>query len=132
LLDTSGQLLEAVNTTSTGSIVGTALTTTSLLFGAQYGPFGTGPADGVPLYPGTFNLGPSCAINTTGMADNFWNVKVIFTASSSDPNGFTWQVQAGTVLPEVPYAIVLPLSAVAITGAGVWVLRRRRSPAATG
>jgi hypothetical protein len=81
------------------------------------------------LYSGTWNMGISCTdANSPANADNVWNIPVTFTdvSTSVDPNGFQWQVTPGTSLPETPYAIALPLSAVALGGGAFLVLRRRR------
>jgi hypothetical protein len=138
LIETDGVTsLEAVPTDSTAGLQDTSLVTTPLEFEPAYGPFD--PTDsnpsGQPMHPGTFNMGISCA-NTSagGTADNYWNVQIVVAQNANDPGGndFTWTIVPAAVTPEVPFAIVLPLSAAAVAGAGVWVLRRRRHPATTG
>jgi len=48
---------------------------------------------------GIWETGIACATSTGALADN-WNAEVTFTASSSDPNGFTWTaLAAGTSAP---------------------------------
>jgi hypothetical protein len=51
------------------------------------GDFGTG----MDLHPGIFNVGVAC-VTPSGHIDGsgFWNVQIAFTASSTDPGGFTW------------------------------------------
>jgi fibronectin type 3 domain-containing protein len=43
-----------------------------------------------------WNAGIACA-NASGVVTDFWNTQVTFTASGSDPNGFTWTAVPGTV-----------------------------------
>jgi hypothetical protein len=118
---------EGVNTTSTGGVF---LPVPTFDWTAYFGNFGSSSTSGLPIYPGTFNLGISCA-TSTGAADNFWNVQIQFAASTTDPNQFTWTVVPTAATPEVPYAVLLPLSAAGIAGAGILVLRRRRRPSVT-
>jgi hypothetical protein len=86
--------------------------------------FGTG-AD---LNNGTFNVGIACA-DPSGVVDgdNFWNTQVTFVGTSPNPPGtvFTWSAQSNPT-PEVPMAILVPLSGAAVVGAGVMLMRRRR------
>jgi hypothetical protein len=100
---------------------------------AVYTPGGPGANPAGTLYQGTWNMGISCTdANSPANADNVWNIPVTFTdvpvgtGQGQDPNGFMWQVTPGTSLPETPYAIALPLSAVALGGGAFLVLRRRR------
>jgi hypothetical protein len=92
------------------------------------GAFGTSAADGLPLYPATFNVGIMCADNNAN-PDKWWNAQITFAASSTDPNGFTWEVVQPAATPEAPFAIALPLSALGVAGVSVLVLRRRRRTA---
>lgn len=97
--------------------------TPSMSFGTNYGAFGT------TLKAGTYNIGISC-VTSAGVADNFWNGQVTFAASTSDPNGYTYTVGSpAPSTPEAPFAVALPLSAVALVGVGALVLRRRRRSA---
>jgi hypothetical protein len=77
--------------------------------------------------PGVWETGIACA-NTSGVLTDYWNAQVTFTASGSDPNGFTWTFTPPAVTPEAPYTLLLPLLAVAIVGGSI-VIRRRRSRA---
>lgn len=79
-------------------------------FGAVNTAEGTGAIVGIPLdftwsrlttkdlFPNgekstTWNGGIACA-NTNGVVTNYWNSQIVFTASASDPRGFTWRVVA--------------------------------------
>jgi hypothetical protein len=81
---------------------------------------------GLDLHNGTFNIGIACVNNNTGAIDNnqFWSLQVTFTGTST---AFTWTSAPGPTTPEVPFAIILPLSAVAILlGGGVLFYRRKQ------
>jgi hypothetical protein len=80
---------------------------------------------GLDLYPGTFNVGIAC-ITPTGGVDTyrFWNTQFTF-AATGDTNVFSWSGQSAPT-PEVPYAVILPLSGAAVIGAGAFLLLRRR------
>ena len=80
------------------------------------------------LFAGNWNMGISCTdANSPANADNVWNVPVTFTDSATDANHFTWAVAQPTpVVPETPYAIYLPLSALGLIGATYLFLRRRK------
>jgi hypothetical protein len=85
LLDFGGNPYANNNTTTTGAF---PLPLPTFAWSPGYaGNFGVGLA----IYPGTFNVGVAC-VTTTGTTDKFWNVQMVFTASSSDPNGFTWNL----------------------------------------
>ena len=82
------------------------------------------------LYSGTsgvWETGLVCA-NSSGAVTDYWNAEVTFTASGSDPNGFTFAAVpgVGTGSPEVPLPILLPLMAIAIFGGAYGINRRRR------
>jgi len=47
-----------------------------------------------PTASGVWEAGIVCA-NSSGVPVNFWNTEVTFSASSSDPNGFTWSATPG-------------------------------------
>jgi hypothetical protein len=48
-----------------------------------------------------WNAGIACA-NASGVMTDYWNTQVTFTASTSDPNGFTWTAVAGTTTTTTP------------------------------
>jgi hypothetical protein len=65
--------------------------------------FGANAASGDDLYPGTFNIGIACVTHTGAIDSNeFWNIQITFTASSSDTGGFTWAL--------APFATVTSLT----------------------
>ncbi len=87
-------------------------------YGSYYGAIntaeGTGQIVGFPLdftwsrlttkdlFPhgqksSTWEGGIACA-NTDGVVTNYWNSQIVFTASTSDPRGFTWRVVAQPAL----------------------------------
>jgi hypothetical protein len=130
----SGGAYAGETTTSTGGVIPPA----SLEFGNNYGPFdpnatSTNNQSGDFLYPGTFNIGIACTNPSSGAAttDQYWPLQVTLTADSSDPNGYQWAPVSGASTPEVPFAVILPLSAVGIAGAGFLIARRRRSRTVT-
>ena len=45
----------------------------------------------------TWHAGIACA-DTNGVVTNYWDSQIVFTASSSDPRGFTWRVVADASL----------------------------------
>jgi hypothetical protein len=70
--------------------------------------------------------GIACA-NVHGVVTNYWNSEVLFTASSTDPGGFTWRViQPQAATSNVGVVVGVGLGAVAV-GLGVvaFVLSRR-------
>jgi hypothetical protein len=112
---------------STGTVP--ALPTFSWKFFTPAGNSGGDYGAGQDLGPGQYNIGIACFNTTTGAVDgnNFWNEVVTFTTSSSDAGGFTWTtVTNNPQTPETPFAVLLPLSALALLGGGAFVLRRRR------
>ncbi|MGA3149505.1 MAG: fibronectin type III domain-containing protein [Acidimicrobiales bacterium] len=50
---------------------------------------------------GIWEAGIACA-NTSGAVTDYWNVEVTFTASGTDPNGFTWTAPAVPAAPNAP------------------------------
>lgn len=89
-----------------------------IAYGAYYGTVntaqGTGQIVGIPpqftwsrltakeLFPkgektATWEGGVACA-DTHGVVTDYWNSQIAFTASPSDPKGFTWKVVAQPVL----------------------------------
>jgi hypothetical protein len=92
-------------------------------------------AAGQDLFPGTWDLGIACTAPGSAAPTNYWNAQITLTAvpkgtgAGQDPNGFTWSVVPTTQTPEIPFAVILPLSALGIAGVGAIVLRRKRRPA---
>jgi hypothetical protein len=86
---------------------------------------------GLDLHNGTFNVGIACVVPSTGAIDNnqFWSLQVTFSGTNT---AFTWSSAPGPTTPEVPMAIILPLSAVAIllVGGVLFHRRKQRVPAA--
>ena len=70
-----------------------------------------------------WNTGIACA-NASGAVTDYWNAQVVFTATSSDSNGFIWAVGPSTGAPEVPFTIILPVIAAVVIGGAVWLRRR--------
>jgi hypothetical protein len=77
----------------------------------------------------TFNFGIMCA-NRYGAATTYWNAEVAFTASSTDPGGFTWTVigvpkatSGGTSVATVA-GVAIGVAAVGGVLALVWSRRR--------
>jgi hypothetical protein len=79
---------------------------------------------------GVWEAGVLCA-NASGAVTDYWNTEVTFNSSGTDPDGFTWSAAPGDpnngANPEVPYALILPVLAVAIIGGTLLIKRRRRS-----
>ncbi len=50
---------------------------------------------------GIWEAGIACA-NTSGAVTDYWNVQVTFTASGTDPHGFTWTAPAVPAAPNAP------------------------------
>jgi hypothetical protein len=111
--------------------------------GTQYGPANTavsppGQITQIPVFdwmkftsadlPTTGNpyrVGIACA-NNVGAGDKYWDVAVTFTSTL----GWT-AANPQPVVPESPLTVALPLSAVALLGGAVIVLRRRQMHGAT-
>jgi len=110
----------------------TAITTGQVVQPGQmnYAFFNTDGSGGlIPLpVPGTYNVGVAC-VTPAGTTDNYWNVQESFVANSGDPNGEVWSVVPGNVVPESPLTVALPITAIAIIGAGVFFARRRHASA---
>jgi hypothetical protein len=104
----------------------------------QFGPDTQGPFSWNPyvtlndyganldLHDGTFNVGIAC-VKPDGTIDNnqFWSLQVTFTSASNAPP-FTWSSQPGPSTPEVPFAVILPISGVALLLVGAFLFRRRQ------
>jgi LPXTG-motif cell wall-anchored protein len=74
----------------------------------------------------SWEAGLACA-QPNGTVSDYWNTVVTFTASGTDPNGFTWSAVPGpdTSTPEAAWAVTLPIAGVAVLGGGLWFSRRR-------
>jgi len=88
------------------------------------------PDDLIP--PGTYNIGIACTFGPQGpnQIEKFWNVQKTFTSNPADSPGqrtFVVNAEPTPVVPEVPLAVLLPLTTLALLGGGTMVLRRRRS-----
>ncbi len=75
---------------------------------------------------GAWDGGLVCT-DTSGHVVSSWNTRITFTASGSDPNGFTWAAVPGvpSLSPEVPYAAALPVVGAAAIAVVVTTNRRR-------
>jgi hypothetical protein len=95
LVDNTGTYYGRANTAiTTGQVVG-------IPNDFQWGPLVTTDGGSVTLsqllYSGSSGVwegGLACA-NSGGAVTNYWNTEVTFTASSGDPNGFTWAATPG-------------------------------------
>jgi hypothetical protein len=132
LVDTNGSPLTNAQTNPAvaGSTVGTWGTVTEGPFTWQ--PFADGPdyGSGFDLHDGTFNVGIAC-VTPSNTIDNgqFWSLQVTFTSTGNAPP-FNWGSQPGPTTPEVPLALILPISGAGILLAGVFLVRRRQRHAA--
>jgi len=122
LFDSGGNYYGPQNTAiTTGQIV-------SIPNNFEWAPLVTGGVLTVAQLSGVWEAGLACA-NSSGTLTDYWNTEVTFTASGSDPNGFTWAAVPGvpSLTPEASLAVVLPAAALAVLGVGLW-RNRRRSP----
>ena len=84
-----------------------------------------------------YEAGQLCWNQATQTVTDWWNMEVTFTASTSDPGGYTWSAVPGPPssppqLPESPLAVALPVGGGAvIVGALLFETRRRRRKVAT-
>jgi hypothetical protein len=83
----------------------------------------------------TWEGGIACA-NVHGEVTDYWNSQIVFTASTSDPGGFTWKVVQSAPSSSSSFSIVI---AVVLVGLGVVfallavvLSRRRREEAHAG
>ena len=79
----------------------------------------------------TWDGGIACA-NDHGQVTNYWNTRFVFTASSSDPGGFTWRVEDPIRVPVAgqggfPTWLALVLAGCALVAAGVVLNVGRRT-----
>ncbi len=116
-------------------------------FGAVNTAEGTGAIVGIPLrftwarlttkdlFPNgekssTWNGGIACA-NTHGVVTNYWNSQIVFTASSSDPRGFTWRVigdpSLGSSHKWLWLGVVLIVLSIGLATLAVFLSRRSKS-----
>jgi hypothetical protein len=76
----------------------------------------------------TWEGGIACA-NTDGVVANYWNSQIVFSASTSDPRGFTWRVVAQPALgPSHNWlwiGVTLIVLSVALAALAVFLSRRR-------
>jgi len=123
LVNNTGVYFGAVNTAiNTGQII-------SIPTNLEFGPL---LSDGATLASllysggasGVWEAGLACA-NSSGVLSDYWNTEVTFTSNTADPDGFVWSVGPPAATPEVPIALLLPLTGVAVLGGGVWITRRR-------
>jgi hypothetical protein len=86
----------------------------------DYGP-------GNDIYDGTWDIGIAC-VTQAGTIDNgeFWSSQMSFTSGGTNALPFNWASQPGPTTPEVPLALILPLSGAGILLAGVFLMRRRQ------
>jgi hypothetical protein len=77
----------------------------------------------------TWDTGIICVKSTGAPETVFWDPPISFSASSSDPNGFSWTANpaGGPIVPEAPLAIALPIGGLIVLGVGVVVNRRRHT-----
>jgi hypothetical protein len=80
----------------------------------------------------TYEGGIACA-NKNGVVTNYWGAQIVFTASKTDPGGFTWSVPkasqvaiAGSDGSHLPIGVVLLIVAVALALGAVVMNRRRK------
>jgi hypothetical protein len=116
-----------------------------MYYGAINTALGTGLVAGLPpdftwarltpkdLFPqgqksATWEGGIACA-NTDGAVTNYWNSQIVFTASTSDPRGFTWRVVAQPALGQshkwVWIGVALIVLSVLLAALAVFLIRRR-------
>jgi hypothetical protein len=106
--------------------------------GFTWTKFKTDFGAGLDLYPGTWDVGIACITPAVAGAQSpidtfrFWNTQFTF-AATGDSHIFSWSGQSAPT-PEVPYAVIMPVSAAAVIGIGAFLLlrRRRSSVAMTG
>ncbi|MGD0391945.1 MAG: hypothetical protein ABSC41_04820 [Acidimicrobiales bacterium] len=76
----------------------------------------------------TWEGGIACA-NTDGVVTNYWNSEIVFTASTSDPRGFTWRVVAQPTLGAshrwLWIGVALIVLSVLLAALAVFLSRRR-------
>lgn len=80
----------------------------------------------------TYEGGIACA-NRNGVVTNYWDAQIVFTASATDPGGFTWAVSkasqvaiSGSGGGDLPIGIVLVVVAVVLALLALVMNRRRK------
>jgi hypothetical protein len=83
----------------------------------------------------TWEGGIACS-NNDGVVTDYWNSQIVFTASTSDPHGFTWRVVAQPSLaPSHSYkwlGIGLILLSILLATFAVFLSQRRGKPSSSG
>jgi len=83
----------------------------------------------------TWEGGIACA-TVDGVVTNYWNSPIVFTATASDPHGFTWRVVAQPSLaPSHSYmwiGIGLILLSILLATLAVFLSQRRSKPSSSG
>jgi hypothetical protein len=83
----------------------------------------------------TWNGGIACA-TAGGVVTNYWNSRFVFTATPSDPHGFTWRVVAQPALaPSHSYlwiGIGLIVLSILLAAFAVFISQRRSDPSSGG
>jgi hypothetical protein len=85
--------------------------------------------DSQDLTPGTYDVGLVCA-KPQGVPTYYWNTKIAFASSSTDPGGFTWSVVTpyrGHNPSSRAYFAAAVVAALAIVIAAALILVSRRS-----
>jgi hypothetical protein len=120
---------------STGTLAGAASAAVSFqnyLTTSDYNPSpSTAQANGIDLYPGTWNIGYACT--NAGHIDStivYEQVTITDTTPTGSSNySFSWTTQSSQT-PEFPFAAAVPAAAIGILGGGLLFLRRRNRSAA--
>jgi hypothetical protein len=125
-LFSDGQYVGALNTApGTGQVVGLPESYTWTRLTPKY-LFTSGQSKS------TFDGGIACA-NKNGVVTNYWDAQIVFTASTTDPGGFTWSVSKASQVAitgsdghHVSIGIVLVIVAVVLALLAVVLNRRRK------
>ena len=116
MVDSTGSpyISRNTNTPDAGSATGQVLPSGALAW-ERFVSFGV-------LTPGNYRIGLACIAPDKSL-DNYYETQITVSGS---PDNFTWQKPGNPVIPEVPYAVILPATGVAALGAGALFERRRR------
>jgi hypothetical protein len=124
------------HTVPSGGLAFPLVTTVGQAYSNANTDIGTGGISNIPSFdwvkftttrlpPGSYNIGVACATPATDPTVS--NEDVFFNAVITMDGSLNWTVQPGTQVPESPFTVALPLSAVAVLAlGGVVVFRRRR------